>query len=133
MRKAGSNVVTLISFASWLQPERNPNMLGVITAFIRAAMKRNLLVVPVDFAFWGDYCTGNTGAPANKYRATVALTALASAAVDISGTLHRVMSMTNAAKTLGLLYKKTMCPPDDEAKAKAEKILQARVWDDSLT
>ena len=41
--------------------------------------------------------------------------------------------MTNAAKTLGLLYRKTMYPPDDEAKAKAEKILQARVWDDSLT
>ena len=130
VRKAGSNVVILISVASWLQPERNTN---VITTFIRAAMKRNLIVVPADFAFWGDHCTGNTGAPANKYRAAAALPALVSAAVDISWTLHRVMSTANAAKTLGLLYKKTMYPPDEDAKAKAEKILQTKVWDDSLT
>ena len=133
MRRAGSNVVTLISVASWLQPVRNTNMLGVITTFIRAAMKRNLIVVPADFAFWGDHCTGRTGAPANKYRATVALPALASAAVDISRTLHRVMSTAEAAKTLGLLYKKTMYPPDDDGKAKAERILQTKIWDDSLT
>ena len=126
-------MVILISVASWLQPTRNTNMLGVITTFIRAAMKRNLIVVPADFAFWGDYCVGNSGAPANKYRAVVALPALASAAVDISWTLHRVMSATNAAKTLGMLYKKTMYPPDEDAKAKAEKILQTKVWDDSLT
>ena len=63
----------------------------------------------------------------------VALPALASAAVDISWTLHRVMSATNAAKTLGMLYKKTMYPPDEDAKMKAEKILQTKVWDDLLT
>ena len=101
-------------------------MLGVITTFIRAAMKRNLIVVPADFAFWGEYCAGNNGAPANKYRATVALPALASAAVDISWTLHRVMNTTNAAKTLSLLYKKTMCPPDEDAQAKAEKTCKPR-------
>ena len=131
VRKSGSNVVILISVASWLQPERYTNMLGVITTFIKAAMKRSLIVVPADFAFWGDH--GNTGAPANKYRAAVALPALVSAAVDISWTLHRVMSTASAAKTLGLLYKKTMYPPDEDAKAKAEKILQTKVWDDSLT
>ena len=108
-------------------------MLGVITTFIKAAMKRNLIVVPADFAFWGDHCVGSSGAPANKYRAAVAFPALASAAVDISWTLHRVMSTTNAAKTLGLLYKKTMYPPDEDAKVKAERILQTKVWDDSLT
>ena len=133
VRRAGSNVVILISVASWLQPARNTNMLGVITTFIRAAMKRNMIVVPADFAFWGDYCVGSSGAPANKYRAAAALPALASAAVDISWTLHRVMSTTNAARTLGLLYKKTMYPPDEDAKVKAEKILQTKVWDDSLT
>ena len=90
-------------------------------------------MVPADFAFWGDYCVGSSGAPANKYRTVVALPALASAAVDISWTLHRVMSATNAAKTLGMLYKKTMYPPDEDAKVKAEKILQTKVWDDSLT
>ena len=130
VRRAGSNVVILISVASWFQPTRNTNMLGVITTFIRAAMKRNLIVVPADFAFWGDHCVG---APANKYRTAAALPALASAAVDISWTLHRVMSATNAAKTLGMLYKKTMYPPDEDAKVKAEKILQTKVWDDSLT
>ena len=133
VRRAGSNVVILISVASWFQPTRNNNMLGVITTFIRAAMKRNLIVVPADFAFWGDHCVGSSGAPANKYRTVVALPALASAAVDISWTLHRVMSATNAAKTLGMLYKKTMYPPDEDAKVKAEKILQTKVWDDSLT
>ena len=133
VRRAGSNVVILISVASWFQPTRNTNMLGVITTFIRAAMKRNLIVVPADFAFWGDHCVGSSGAPANKYRTAVALPALASAAVDISWTLHRVMSATNAAKTLGMLYKKTMYPPDEDAKVKAEKILQTKVWDDSLT
>ena len=126
-------MVILISVASWLQPARNTNMLGVITTFIRAAMKRNLIVVPADFAFWGDHCVGNSGAPANKCRAAIALPALVSAAVDISWTLHRVMSTANAAKTLGLLYKKTMCPPDEDAKVKAERILQTKVWDDSLT
>ena len=126
-------MVILISVASWFQPTRNTNMLGVITTFIRAAMKRNLIVVPADFAFWGDHCVGSSGAPANKYRTAVALPALASAAVDISWTLHRVMSATNAAKTLGMLYKKTMYPPDEDAKVKAEKILQTKVWDDSLT
>ena len=133
VRRAGSSVVILISVASWFQPTRNTNMLGVITTFIRAAMKRNLIVVPADFAFWGDHCVGSSGAPANKYRTVVALPALASAAVDISWTLHRVMSATNAAKTLGMLYKKTMYPPDEDAKVKAEKILQTKVWDDSLT
>ena len=133
VRRAGSNVVILISVASWLQPARNTNMLGVITTFIRAAMKRNLIVVPADFAFWGDHCVGSTGAPANKYRAALALPALVSAAVDISWTLHRVMSTANAAKTSGLLYKKTMYPPDQDAKVKAERILQTKVWDDSLT
>ena len=133
VRRAGSNVVILISVASWLQPARNTNMLGVITTFIRAAMKRNLIVVPADFAFWGDHCVGSTGAPANKYRAALALPALVSAAVDISWTLHRVTSTANAAKTLGLLYKKTMYSPDEDAKVKAERILQTKVWDDSLT
>ena len=134
VRRAGSNVVILISVASWLQPARNTNMLGVITTFIRAAMKRNLIVVPADFAFWGDHCVGSSGAPREQVQSCViALPALVSAAVDISWTLHRVMSTANAAKTLGLLYKKTMYPPDEDAKVKAERILQTKVWDDSLT
>ena len=119
MRRAGTNVVILISIASWFQPERH------LGTFIRGAIETE-----PDCAFWGDHCTGGTGAPANKYRTAIALPALASAAVDISWTLNRVMSAEDAVRTLSLLYKKTMYPRDEAAKEKAEKILQTKVWDE---
>ena len=112
--RAGARVVIVVSVASWTQPKRQEDMLRTLKTFIGA------VVVPGDFAFWGDTCAGNTGAPANKYRAMVALPAIASAAIDIARTPHRVAHPKDAARTLDLLHKKTMHPPAADEKEAAE-------------